>query len=591
MSNKMDTKENSKEIARLEKEIKKQLKKNPFIKSNPPKLLSIALSEMDKIVWIQMNEDLPADKMAFATRTDGGVYKVFVNNKIPEVYRDHFYLHEFGHVLFGHLKDFKLQEKQFSRKLLQSWSKIEPHLELTPEEAKMSREELANRFIIPMTGLLSNYATDMEVNSKLFSKDEWQEMLEITDDAFIRAKMEEGGNTLEFLTDVLKRVQGDENRLTKPIWPEDYGFDIQLSYHEYLDLIFQNIDKFMNFLRQDAQNQPGQGQGQSQSQEQGSPSQSSQSGNGQGDSQGQGQDQGQDQDGADSKEKGSEGSGDILKKLSLKDIEELRKAANKSDMDTTGNEEAAEKVENGKSGGDDDSDSVGDSSGTPTGRGSSGLGFGHTGQKEIFKLENGKTLSKFLLKEVFSKKVENVRVNEMYYYNRRKYGDKDIIAKYTKENVYRPGNIYIIIDCSGSVEAEAIGTIMDCTRTLAKKCGPKSRVIWWDTSLCGDIPIRKATESFSGGGTDIAPGIAYVKEHYLKSSNDKLIIVSDFQDTLSNWYDEVKDLRNDVVGICWTTYQPSSNLESFIEEANYGYNASFDPKKFLNKIHTRVVQI
>lgn len=543
----------------------KRLLNNKVPESVPePALYPIACSEMNKLVWLTITEEMSADKMAFATKTEGGVYKVFVNDKIPEVFHDYFQLHEFGHILFGHLKDLTIQQKQFNRKVLACWDQIKPHLELTEEEEKLSKLELAEKFVIPLSGLITNYATDMEVNSKLFSSEEWQRMLNITDLAYIASTLKDGEVTQELLDEFSNFLKGkaEEEHLCKPVWPEDYGFPIQLSFQEYLDLILHNIDQFMNFLRQNAQGQGGQGKGQGQSQE------------GEGEGQGELSDE-------QKKEVMSK-----LKKLSLDDIEKLRKEANTSDMDEAGNGEAAKEAE-AAAGGSKDGDS---NDGSASNRGGDGMGFGHgSGKDDILPLKDSKGLARFLEKEAFSKKIENVRNNEMYYYNRRKYGDKYIIAKQTKEDVYRPGNMYILVDCSGSIDRQAIATLLTCTRSLSKKCGPKSRVIWWDTNLCADKPLREKQDPMCGGGTDIGSGIAYVRDKYLKSSNDKLIIISDYEDTLAKWSQELDRVKNDVTGICWTSRKPNTSLEKFINDCNYGRD--FDTKKFLKKVHTKIVVI
>ena len=545
-----------------------------------PELLSDALIEMDKLVWLKVNEDLPASKLAFATKSPSGVFKVFVNNKIPEEYQDHFYLHEFGHVLFGHLFGMETQREQFKRKIMESWSKIEPHLELTEEEQKLPTVELVSKFLMPVSSLLLNYATDMEVNSKLFSDDEWEEMRNVTDYVVIKTSYEEGNRDEEFLKSAKDFLKGKGDHISKPIWPVDYGFEKGLSYHAYLDLMIQDIDKFMNFVRQDSQSLEGDGEGEGNSAGQNT---SNSNGNGSGSS-----------DSDNSSGEGSSGKETkdelqkALKKLSLKDIEDLRKAANNSDVDTVSNNATAAEAGEG-SGDEDDTASDGSSA-----KGGNGLGFGRgTSKVEALTLSNGgRELTRFLLKETFSRKIENTRVNEMYYYNRRKYGDKDIIGKTTKENVYRPGDVYIIIDVSGSVNEKAINVMLKCTRDVAKKCGAKSRAIWWDTCLQGDMPIRKAKLPSNGyGGTDMAGAIQYVKDKYIRSSNDKIIIVSDFCDTLKKWYDVASTFSNDITGVCWSERSRSnySSLEHYIESSNYGYD--FSVKQFLKRIPTKIVDI
>ena len=73
------------------KEIYKNLKLPPV--TTKLSLLDIAESEMDRIVWIPILDDLSQEKMAFVTKTPSGAYKLFVNTKIPSNYHDFFKLH------------------------------------------------------------------------------------------------------------------------------------------------------------------------------------------------------------------------------------------------------------------------------------------------------------------------------------------------------------------------------------------------------------------------------------------------------------------------------------------------------------------
>ena len=170
-----------------------------------------------------------------------------------------------------------------------------------------------------------------------------------------------------------------------------------------------------------------------------------------------------------------------------------------------------------------------------------------------------------------------------------------MISRSREEQLWRPGNIILLVDCSGSIDDTAIGAMIKCVRRIAKKCGPKSRIIWWDTFLEGDYSLNADKGPKGYGGTNIAKGIKYVRQHYLRQSNDKLVIISDYADSLTQWYDEVKKIKNDVVGLCWlysrdkteTAKQYLSNWWSCDNDAEE--NKSFD--KLLKKIPTTLVNI
>lgn len=579
-----------------------------------PSLLSVAESEMDKIAWYQINEDLSPAKIAFATKTKDNCYKVFVNNKVPEVYRDHLRLHEYGHILFGHLKFDELRHNQLTKKILQNWGTISKHLQLEPEDIGKDKIELVGKYIMPLQGLLSNYAMDMEVNSKLFPNDEEPYFNEILGGATLMANLNDDLILDVQLEKIEEYLDGDRAEpFAKAIFPSNYDFPNAKSYLEYLDLMFLNIDKFIDFMKRDLeqfeQNQEGQG-GQGQGQDQGnSGSGASSNSNGKGkpnvnknnkqNNNGNGQDELSDADKERLKQQAQRESKHAMKQLSLDDIEKLRKAANGSDTDEKSNNDAASSTGHGDQASEDpanargaaSSPDVGDAAGEPEWSGEAGLGVGHAAKErpDVIPLGNGRQLARYLEQQAFSKKIENLRQNTMWNYNRRKYGEVDIISKLTKENVYRPGNIYIIVDCSGSIDERAIGKMLDVIKQLSKKCGPKSRVIWWDTRLCSDKLLRSEQKPICGGGTDIAGGIAYVRKNYLKNSNDKLIIISDYYDTLSKWVRECRLIKNDITGICWTNNERMRTTDEFLNDRNYG--GQFNVREFKRRIPTKIVEI
>ena len=668
------------------KKLLEQAEKDRVKITDQPNLYPVAYDRMDTMVWDEIVDNFTPDKLAFTDITQGGVIKLYLNEKVPDEYYDYLRLHEFGHILFGHTKENveELHYEQLKRKCYHNWDKIAEHIEFADEDKNLTKIELANKYIVPLSELFLSYAEDFEVNSKLFSEDEWAINTDMMDYADIittlksapsatdtknysAAEQKQFKDFLDDIKDWLNLPKDERRHWCHPLWPEDYDMPPQLSCPEYIDLIFAHLDKFMNFVRKEAQeqkdktqsnknqnNQQGQqgqnGQGQqSQNGQQGQNGQNQSGQNGQGQNgqsqpgqngQGSGQPsansnknkmpwQGNDpnadpenteyekptesgggkgntgtgkrpslrekrkqqQQQGQGQGKGQSQSNNFMKKLSLDDIEKLRKQANRDDTNKNANTTAASGSHNKATGGNNMAASADAQGGAGEWSGEEGLGFGHAEVKrpDVIPLGDGKALAKYIERESFSRKIENTHANIMYYYNRRKYGKVDVVTKETRENIYRPGNIYVIVDCSGSIDERAIKKMLNVIKQLSKKCGSKSRVIWWDTRLCKDVLLRDPQEPICGGGTDIAEGIKYVRERYLKSSNDKLFIISDYYDSLGKWYQEASHIRNEISGICWTQDKSIKSAEEFISNCNYG--SQFNVKDFLKKIKTKIILV
>lgn len=167
-----------------------------------------------------------------------------------------------------------------------------------------------------------------------------------------------------------------------------------------------------------------------------------------------------------------------------------------------------------------------------------------------------------------------------------------MISKMRSEDLYKPGNIYLLVDCSGSIGSDVIENIIGVIKNISKKCGPHSRIIWWDTDLAGDYPLKNIKDPSHCGGTNISSGIRYVAKNYLKRSNDKLIILSDYQDSLHMWYDELEHIRkNDCIGICWGNIKgnPTEILKQLCR--TYQDNDTMFFSKFIKKLPTTLVNV
>lgn len=106
--------------------------------------------------------------------------------------------------------------------------------------------------------------------------------------------------------------------------------------------------------------------------------------------------------------------------------------------------------------------------------------------------------------------------------------------------------IVYLIDISGSMDTELVDRILKTIGKNMRKLnrGLKYDIITWSTHLgehIKDIDPKKGVPRISmGGGTSIATGIKYFKDHY--SPEAILIVISDFEDYLQEWHEVEKTM-------------------------------------------------
>lgn len=549
----------------------------------------------------------PGDAPAYATRSSNfgttGIYNIYVNPEYEQSY-DGLLLHEIGHIIFGHLQSNAFNEKTFEMKLKFAWSRIRK-LITVGDDIKLSEKEIQDIYINKVKQIMLNYAMDYEVNSKLFTPEEWNEQTQKFESDWMKIQYEDDNISEEDYEEAFNLKKNDPTKkLVSALWPEDVGFPLKLQFTQYVDLMLRDPEKFFEKLllinppptsggngdekSDDSQNQKGQSG-------QGSGGKSKKNKSQDGDQNGDGSSSGKEdkdknqspKDGNGGKDSGQQKS---KGKMSLADIDRLAKEV--EDMDEEAMKKATEAAE--KAAQEDGDDDFGSSNEDDTNNSYSPFGTGGK-RSAIIDVKDTHALENELLKAVYNKTVMNIRQDPVYYYNRKKYNSNVMISRSREEQLWRPGNIVLLVDCSGSIDDTAIGTMVKTIRHIAKKCGPKSHIIWWDTALEGDYPLNADKGPKGYGGTNIAKGIKYIRQHYLRQSNDKLVIISDYADSLTHWYDEVKKIKNDVVGLCWlyssdkteTTKQYLSNWWGYGNDEEE--NKSFD--KFLKKIPTTLVNI
>ena len=529
--------------------------RDKIIKSIPnlePKFWSYhadALNEMNMVVWTYIHPNIRSSQpMAFACRSRNttGVYEVYVNPNVPYECREPLELHEFGHVIFTHMSLLENQRKILVQKIMSYWNRFEKHIEDNVLETK---EDIQKASKIICDAIL-NIAMDYEVNSKLFTGDEWKTFVEYIQWASIKAAADAPNTTKEELEKIIEWLDNkseDKDLLFHPCWPEDEGFPKGLDYRQYIDLMLMRPDNAMDAIKK-ALGKTDSGSG---------------DGNGSG-----------------------SGKGNHGGKISKSDLERILKEQNDANNEASNDaKEDAEKQDDAEQGTSSNAarDKLNQGGWSPN---------GHSVDKRIYDYKNSKALGRKILNEIINKQVLMCRQDNLYYYNRQKYNSNLLISKMRSEDLYRPGNIYLLVDCSCSIGSDVIEAIIGVVKNISKKCGPHSRIIWWDTALAGDYPLKELKGPTHCGGTAISHGIHYVSEKYLKRSNDKLIVLSDYEDSLHMWYDELEKIRkNDCLGICWGSFK--GNATETIKRVcrTYDDNDEVFFQKFIKKLPTTLVDI
>ena len=164
-----------------------------------------------------------------------------------------------------------------------------------------------------------------------------------------------------------------------------------------------------------------------------------------------------------------------------------------------------------------------------------------------------RSVLKFIEKNCIGKTVQRDRQDPLYNYNRGKTSGGVMRTRITTVEEYRPGNLVALIDVSGSVDIELVKALLSEILKYKSKFGTKSRIILWATRLVDDLPLKRSNlEAICcGGGTSIARGIRYAKEKYLKSEQDKLCVISDFEDCLGDWAEELAEVKGETFAVCW----------------------------------------
>lgn len=535
------------------------------------------MDQMNTLVWEEM-EDPKTMAPGASCKTASGVYNIFATDAANGLAKEQLMMHEAGHCVLQHFKDNWYKDMQASRQIKSKWPKFREHIEMEGNE----EDEISESFI----HMIRNITQDLEINGKYWpDPKDFEEVRERISDAslvhFINYANEE---QLESIEKWMDEKPDEIHQFGRGVYPADFGFPNGLTWMGYLHLILTQPNEFMEKLNEqvdEMQRQQAQQQGQNGNQQ----GQSGNNGNQQGQD---GQNEnGKDQNGnckngdkeqdeackggkskvkGDGKGKpqqgnGNDGNGNKMKASVIKANAQNGDKGNEIAQAMAQAAEDRRNAENGQqgqaavaasgSGGDDADDWSAPGDGESTNL---------VDATPTMRLD--RSVLKFIEKNCIGKTVQRDRQDPLYNYNRGKTSGGVMRTRITTVEEYRPGNLVALIDVSGSVDIELVKALLSEILKYKSKFGTKSRIILWDTHLVDDLPLKRSSlEAICcGGGTSIARGIRYAKEKYLKSEQDKLCVISDFEDCLGDWAEELAEVKGETFAVCWDGFDGGKAL-------------------------------
>ena len=553
------------------------------------------MDQMNTLVWEEM-EDPMTMAPGCSCKTASGVYNIFATDAANGLAKEQLMMHEAGHCVLQHFKDNWYKDMQASRQIKSKWPKFREHIEMEGNE----EDEISESFI----HMIRNITQDLEINGKYWpDPKDFEDVRErISDASLVRFITNANEEQLESIEKWMDENPDEIHQFGRGVYPADFGFPNGLTWMGYLHLILTQPNEFMEKLneqvdemqRQQAQQQQQQGQNgqqqqggqsgqQGQSQGQGGSqaggqqsSSGQQGGNSQGGQQGNnsqqqndglnedqtsifdhkskdGKDGNNGQDGQNGNQQGQSGNNGNGNKMKASVIKANAQNGDKGNEIAQAMAQAAEdrrNAENGQQGAVAASGSGGDDADDWSAPGD-GESTNLVDATPTMRLD--RSVLKFIEKNCIGKTVQRDRQDPLYNYNRGKTSGGVMRTRITTVEEYRPGNLVALIDVSGSVDIELVKALLSEILKYKSKFGTKSRIILWDTRLVDDLPLKRSNlEAICcGGGTSIARGIRYAKEKYLKSEQDKLCVISDFEDCLGDWAEELAEVKGETFAVCW----------------------------------------
>ena len=544
------------------------------------------------------------------TITDHGQEKYFYNIVCSKmgIPRSDFriMMHEYGHIYLGHLDGIhEYLDVQICNVFRDHRGEL---IERINKECGIDfADKLIERVIDDpvLNHSLHNIAMDMEVNSKVLSTEDVEEMEADISKVLLEYKTAELEKRAKNATEEQKKaIEEAINRmksesLIKLIVPcryyvaENVPFENELSYPEYLMLIIMHLDQFVKMLvsikkggngdtsdvtAEDVQNalsdtgQDGMESLSDLKQQMGMSD--GKSGNSQDQGQQQGQGQGSTNDiGEHDPSTGGKGSGDSVQSpyQGVREDPQLNGDKNNPggshrDHRTSSRDEADGKRELGEI-----------HSGPSIGCGSGG---GPSGERIVKKTDEVDIAIDEVILNLKNKVVKReMRKDVMWNYNRGI--NRKVIAPSIKSKVTMSTDpkLVFLIDISGSMDTDLIDRILNTIahkmRHLGTGRGLKYDVISWSTELgehIKDIDPRKGVPHIRyGGGTRMARGMKYFRENY--DTNATLILISDFCDYLEEWH------REELLMPGYTMYGFNYGYSNYNQEFKYFKVRNFNNNK------------
>lgn len=491
------------------------------------------------------------------------IYKIVCSEiKIPRTdFR--ILMHEYGHIYLGHLDGI---HEELDTQICNTFRDYRGELidRINKECGIDFAEKLIERVIDDpvLNHSLHNIAMDMEVNSKILSTEDVEEMESDISSVLPNYQLEllkynrdhtDNEEAKQALDDMIKKMENEAK--IKLIVPERYyisegnPFPSELSYPEYLMLIVQHLDQFVKMLVSIKKGGNGD-TSQVTNQDIQDALQGSGSGSGQGNQQGKG-----DPKDCPYKGKRDSGSGDL--NSNGKD-----EGGTHKDHRTDSRDDADKKRELGQI------------------RSGGGVGCGSSGAPDATRLVDKTDEVDMALDEVmlnYKSRVVKVDTKKdlMYLYNRGI--NRSVIAPTIRRKVTMSNEptIVFLIDVSGSMDTRLVDRILNTIANKMKKIGRglKYNIISWSTQLgdhIKDIDPRKGVPRISmGGGTRMARGMEYFRQNY--GPEAILILISDFEDYLEEWHEQELKMFN------YTMYGFNYGYSNYNQEFKY-----FKVKNFKN---------
>lgn len=491
------------------------------------------------------------------------IYKIVCSEiKIPRTdFR--ILMHEYGHIYLGHLDGI---HEELDTQICNTFRDYRGELidRINKECGIDFAEKLIERVIDDpvLNHSLHNIAMDMEVNSKILSTEDVEEMESDISSVLPNYQLEllkynrdhtDNEEAKQALDDMIKKMENEAK--IKLIVPERYyisegnPFPSELSYPEYLMLIVQHLDQFVKMLVSIKKGGNGD-TSQVTNQDIQDALQGSGSGSGQGNQQGKG-----DPKDCPYKGKRDSGSGDL--NSNGKD-----EGGTHKDHRTDSRDDADKKRELGQI------------------RSGGGVGCGSSGAPDATRLVDKTDEVDMALDEVmlnYKSRVVKVDTKKdlMYLYNRGI--NRSVIAPTIRRKVTMSNEptIVFLIDVSGSMDTLLVDRILNTIANKMKKIGRglKYNIISWSTQLgdhIKDIDPRKGVPRISmGGGTRMARGMEYFRQNY--GPEAILILISDFEDYLEEWHEQELKMPN------YTMYGFNYGYSNYNQEFKY-----FKVKNFKN---------